>query len=106
VISFYKEDQFRTIVETKKFIEASKYIDYVHPIFEEIIFGEFIDRLENYWNLIKFTFGKSPLYRTDLVDDPYFLIWRGKMKEAKNKLHTLPLKRRLFIEKKLIETEK
>ena len=65
----------------------------------------FKDRLQKYHLAIQDFF--FPTYvRRDLINDPYFLIEKGKFKEAKAGLSNLPEERRLFCEAKLKALDK
>lgn len=74
--------------------------DFFDPIIWEIIDGKLDDRYRNFYRFFQKLL--HPNYvRTDLADDPYFLIYQGKYKEARAGLKDLPPARREFCEKKL-----
>lgn len=72
----------------------------ISPILFEIIDGEFDDRLRKYYHALEEIFW--PTYATaEYENDPYFLIYQGRYKEAREGLKDLPPDRRVFCEKKL-----
>ena len=102
------------ITDLKVSFSAAAYIeDYaagprgIYPIFpylKEFRQDGFIetlsDRYRTYGNIIRYWF-ETPHYRTDLVDDPYFLLLKGEKEAARKKASRLPAPRRAFILKKL-----
>jgi hypothetical protein len=72
----------------------------VEPLLNELFGIKIFNRLHSYMNVITYTF-MSPHYRTDLVNDPYFLLLKGKIKEAKEKIAQLPEKRKSFLVEKM-----
>jgi len=74
--------------------------DNISPILFEIIDGKFDDRLRKFYHALEEIFW--PTYATaEYKNDPYFLIYQGKYKEAREGLKNLPCDRRVFCEKKL-----
>ncbi|GAF03299.1 hypothetical protein [Saccharicrinis fermentans] len=74
--------------------------DRFKPIIWEILDGKLDDRYRNFYKFFQKL--AHPTYvRTDLANDPYFLIYQGKYKEAREGLKDLPPARREFCEKKL-----
>jgi len=87
-----------TALENSHMLERGIYT--VEPFFKSPGY-EWTNRLTSYGNLLRFAFGSSPHCRTDLVDDPYFLIGKGERKLAQERLASLPPDRRAFVERKL-----
>ncbi len=74
--------------------------DRVQPIILELFKGQLDIRYRNYFDFLhEILFPKY--VRTDLGNDPYFLIYQGKYKKAREGLKNLPPARREFCEKKL-----
>lgn len=72
----------------------------VSPILFEILDGRFDERLKKYYRALEEMFW--PTYaNAEYENDPYFLIYQGKYKEAREGLKNLPCDRRVFCEKKL-----
>lgn len=75
-------------------------LDSFDPIIWEIIEGKLDDRYRNFYKFFQKLI--HPTYvRTDLANDPYFLIYQGKYEEARAGLKDLPPARREFCKKKL-----
>ncbi len=72
----------------------------VRPFFQSDHY-DWSNRLSSYANLFRAILGKSPYCRTDLQDDPYFLILRGDRAGAHQRLASLPADRREFLQRKL-----
>lgn len=72
----------------------------IKPIIWEIFDGKLDDRYRNFYKFFQKL--AHPTYvRTDLANDPYYLIYQGKYKEAREGLKDLPPARKEFCEKKL-----
>ncbi|WP_075603042.1 hypothetical protein [Saccharicrinis aurantiacus] len=75
-------------------------LDRFKPILREIIEGRLDDRYRNFYKFFQKL--ANPTYvRSNLANDPYFLIYQGKYQEAREGLKDLPPARREFCEKKL-----
>lgn len=71
------------------------------PISEDIMGQDVKERLQDIRLTLKEITGLHQNTRTDLINDPYFLIYQGRYKEARQNLDKLPPERKKFCEKKL-----